>query len=475
MTRAHGLFDYADRLAGENRAPFVDLPYLRQFCASLEDCAAGLLPDGARNLACCIAPRHYKTSFGSRAFPAWALAEMAPDCEFILTSYSESLVVDSAIAVRQAITQPWHQALYPHLRISSEDRDLKQYFKTTAGGSVYATALGGTITGFGAGKARRGFGGAIIIDDPLKANDAKSEVMRKNVIDYYNNTLKSRRNSVHNTPIILIAQRLHPDDLLGWILKHEPEAWHVVSFPALGENGVLNPMTTSREELERLRDVAPQVFWSQYQQTPMIEGGNIIRMEWWKTYPAQDEPRGQQGGLIFLTADTAYKAKKDSDASVIRVWEGTRDALYCLDAIHGRWEFPMLLRKAQEFWKLWKDRGAREFWVEDKASGTPLAQTLRDNGVPAEDWRPHDFGFPEDKVGRMNEAAWSVHGGRVLLPEGPSEVLLADNRRLCVTPQARLLVEECAAFAPNMSHSHDDHCDTLTMAVSLWRAAGGGR
>lgn len=465
------LFDYADRVAGENRSPFIDLPYLRTFCDALQDCVAGCLPNGAKNLACCIAPRHYKTSFGARAFPSWCFAEVAPDCEFILTSYSEGLVVDSAVNIRQTITQPWHMDMYPHLRISAEDRDLKNYFKTTAGGSIYAAPIGGVITGFGAGKVRRGFGGAIIFDDTMKANDAKSATMRQNVIDYYNNTLKSRRNSVHNTPIILIAQRLHPDDLLGWILKNEPEDWHVVTFPAVQHGRPLNPVTCSLEFLEKLKVVAPHTYWSQYMQSPMIQGGNIIKLDWWKTYnPAE----GRRGGLIFLTADTAYKSKKDSDASVIRAWEGTREHLYCLDAVYGRWEFPRLLEEAQKFWGKWLQHGAREFWVEDKATGTPLAQTMRDNGIPAEDWKPSDFDFPDDKVGRMNEAAWAVHSGQVLIPEGAAEVVIDENTVLSVDAQSKVMVEECAAFNPDMSHSNDDHCDTLTMGVSVWRSAGGG-
>lgn len=472
----YDLFDYSDRCAGEERRPFIDLPYIHTLCQSLEDCVAGCLPEGRQNLICCIAPRHYKTSFGARNFPAWCLAEIAPDCEFILTSYSQNLVTDSAMSIKARMNTPWHMDLYPHLRVSRSDRDLQDYFRTTAGGSVYAAPIGGVITGFGAGKPRKGFGGAIIFDDTLKAADVSSETMRNRVIEYFNGTLKSRRNSIHNTPIIVIAQRLHPDDLIGWILQNEPEDWHVVSFPAQGDDGdPLNPVTTSRDFLSKLKDVAPHVYWSQYMQSPIIQGGNIIKTEWWRTFDAS--AHGGHTGLVFLTADTAYKAKKESDRSVIRAWEGTRDHLYCLDAVYGRWEFPRLLDEARGFWEKWRQRGAREFWVEDKATGTPLAQTLRDNGIPAQDWRPGDFDFPDDKVGRMNEAAWSVHGGHVLVPEGKEDVRAGggSGKILRTDAQSKAMIEECAAFLPDMSHKNDDHCDTLTMGISLWRSAGGGR
>ncbi len=469
----YDLFDYSDRVAGENAQPFIDMPYIRRMCADAEDCVMGQLPNGKKNLIICIPPRHYKTTFISRRLPAWCLAEVAPDCEFILTSFSNELVTDSAVAVKNIIESPWHQDLYPHLRTASETSNLKHYFKTSAGGSVYSASIGGVITGFGAGKVRAGFGGAIIIDDPIKASNARSEVLRKTSIEYFNGTLKSRRNSIHNTPIIIIMQRLHPDDLVGWILANEPEDWHLVTYPAVdADDNLLNPVTTSHKFLEDLKEVSPHTYWAQYMQSPIVQGGNIIKTNWWRTYKPEQV---STGGLVFLTADTAYKSKEESDRSVIRAWGGTRDSLYCLDAVYGRWEFPELLQNAREFWGKWVQKGAREFWVEDKASGTPLAQTLRNNGVPADDWKPSDFGFPDDKVGRMNEAAWTVHGGHVLVPEGPAQIKVDADTNLYLTEQARALVEECAAFSPDMSHSHDDHCDTLTMAVSLWRDAGGGK
>jgi hypothetical protein len=61
----------------------------------------------------------------------------------------------------------------------------------------------------------------------------------------------------------------------------------------------------------------------------------------------------------------------------------------------------------------------------------------------------------------------------VLIPEGAAEVVVDASTRLCTDAQSKAMVEECAAFASDMSHSHDDHCDTLTMAISLWKHAGG--
>lgn len=462
---------FAERVALEDQRAYIDLPYIHRLCEVVEDCITGNLPDGKKNLAVAIAPRHYKTTYISQALPAWCFAEISPDCEFILTSATDRLAKVNAMACRKILAAQWFQELYPHARISRSDKNEQGYFKTAASGSLYSAGLGGTITGFGAGKVRKGFGGAVIIDDPLKAADASSQTMRENCVDYYVNTLKSRRNSVYNTPFILVMQRLHADDLIGWVLKNEPEDWYLCSFPAIENGKLLNPITTSLEELETLKEVAPMTYYAQYQQSPIIAGGNIIKLSWWRTFDLDKTPRD---GLIFLTADTAFKAEKKHDASVIRAWLGTQSGLYCLDAVFGRWEFPELLQQAKAFWDKWQRLGAREFWIEDKASGTPLEQMLLTSGIPAQAWVPRDFEYPDDKVARMRAASWAVHGGKVFLPSGPEKVVVDQGVEVYVAPHAKILMEEAAAFADDMSHAHDDHCDTFTMADSLWKSAGGG-
>lgn len=210
-----GLFDFGDFCAGQSGSTFLDLPYLRELCAAVEDCVAGRLPNGARNLLVTIPPRHYKTTFISQYFPAWCFAEVAPDCEFILTSSTATLATENAMAIQRIMAAPWYQSLYPHVRISGKDRELQHHYRTTARGSIYAAGLGGTITGFGAGKVRDHFGGAVIVDDPLQAADARSLVKREQCVRYYQTVLKSRRNNVYTTPFVVVAQRLHIDDLPG--------------------------------------------------------------------------------------------------------------------------------------------------------------------------------------------------------------------------------------------------------------------
>lgn len=462
----YSLFDYSERVAYESKRPFVDLPYLHHLCDTVERCVTGELPDGKKNLVINIPPRHFKTTFVSQNFVSWCLSEISADCNFILTSYSAELARSNAVRVKQIISEPWHQELYSNVHIDESLRNTQEIFYTTAGGMVYATGIGGTITGFGAGNTRRGFGGAIIIDDPLNARDARSATMRKSVIEFYTGTLISRRNHI-DTPIILIAQRLHPDDLCGWILENEADLWERVTFPVINDAGeLLNPLTMTYRELDKLRLNDEFTYNAQYMCQPTIPGGNIIKKIWWRTYrpDALREP-----GIVFVTADTAYKEKDAADLSVLWAWKVTTHGLFALTARYGRWNFPRLVEEAQRFWADMVHIGARIFYIEDKASGQSLVQTLQDHGIDAEAWLPKEHSFPDDKVGRMNEAAVLIAGGNVLLPTGNIEVSVLDGNNIYVTPEAYDLVEECASFSYDNSHLHDDHCDALSMACSIYK------
>ena len=152
-----------------------------------------------------IPPRYSKTEI-IKNFVAWSLGH-APDSEFIYTSYSARLASASSWDIRDLVQEPEYRAMFPAV-ILRHDSQAKDEWRTTAGGIMYAVGSGGTITGYGAGKHREAFSGAIIIDDPHKADEAKSDVIRQGVIDWFQITLESRRNSP-NTPIILIMQRLH--------------------------------------------------------------------------------------------------------------------------------------------------------------------------------------------------------------------------------------------------------------------------
>jgi predicted phage terminase large subunit-like protein len=262
-------------------------------------------------------------------------------------------------------------------------------------------------------------------------------------------------------------QRLHPGDLAGYIMDTEGEKWHIIAIPGLQEDGTaLWEETKSAADLKRLKEVDPFTFFAQYQQEPQIEGGNIIKKDWWQFYRSEGkDANGQEinyyvNGLVFLTADTAMKTRTMNDKTELQVWHATGQYLDLLDEESGRWEFPEMIRRAKALWNKWERFKASAFFIEDKVSGTSLGQTLSEQGIPAVLWKPEDFDFPEDKVGRVKHSTWFIAAGRVRLPLG--------REAIC-----RRIIEECAAFNGDDGVS-DDAVDALTMAVSVWSHKGGG-
>jgi predicted phage terminase large subunit-like protein len=217
-----------------------------------------------------IPPRYSKTELAVINFMAWALGKN-PDCEFIHTSYSADLAALNAWQTRDLVTNPGYREIFPDVALR-EDSNAKDHWRTTAGS-------GGSITGFGAGKTRDGFGGAIIVDDPHKADEAKTPEQCKRVTDWFQNTLESRKNDPPRTPIIVIMQRLHEVDLAGWLLEGgNGETWEHVCLPALRDDGsALWPEKHTVEMLRQMEQAAPYTFSGQYQQRPTPAEGGLFR------------------------------------------------------------------------------------------------------------------------------------------------------------------------------------------------------
>lgn len=286
------------------------------------------------------------------------------------------------------------------------------------------------------------FSGALVLDDANKPADIQSEVMREKVRKYYDETLLSRLND-SNVPIFNIQQRLHLEDLSGYLL--EQYKFDSIIRPLLEPDGTCN--IASQYTPERIKEISfnDTMFQAQYQQSPVAEKGNIIQRDWWVMY---DADHTAIDGKLIITADTAYKKTKTADYSCFQVWELLRKEMRLRDMIVGKWEFPELLEKAIQIWRKWTDDSlinpAAFMYIEDKASGISLEQTLIQSGINAICWKPKEYDYPEDKVGRTRELSWDVYRGLVKLKK--------DDK------MSQYLIDEAALFAEDMSHAHDDSC-----------------
>src|SRR5499427_1549782 len=213
-------------------------------------------------------PRSLKSICVSVAYVAWLLGH-DPTRRIIDVSYSSEFAAELHRQFRMVIDAPWYRALFPAMRPA---KDSGTELVTTAGGSRYATSVGGTLTGRGAD--------LIIVDDPLKAEEAMSETARRRVIDWYAGTLVSRLNDKESGPIVVVMQRLHENDLAGYLREHG--GWHHLDLPAIAvedsvipigdgkfftrrQGDVLHAERESREVLERIKaEIGSLMFSAQY-------------------------------------------------------------------------------------------------------------------------------------------------------------------------------------------------------------------
>jgi predicted phage terminase large subunit-like protein len=417
--------------------PFAIAPHHARICTALERVVIGK----CNRLIINIPPRSSKTELAVKNFIAWCMGNF-PDSEFIHASYSKRLATTNTFETRAIMQHERYAEIFgpPAFR---DDSNAKDEFRTDDGGVVYATGADGSITGYGAGKMRDAFGGAIIIDDPHKAGEANSEVMRQNVLDWFATTMESRKNRP-DTPIIVIMQRLHENDLSGWLLGGgNGEEWQHLCIPAIDETGEsFWPEQFPNEMLQRLERANAYVYAGQYLQRPAPIGGGIIKDSWWRYYTIAPDI---QYRIIF--ADTAQKTGQQNDYSVFQCW-GYTASKQCvmLDQIRGKWEAPELLTQARAFWNKHAvgTSPLRAMKVEDKVSGTGLIQTLKREGIPC-----LPIKRDRDKVTRAMDAAPYIEAGNVLLPR--EAAWLSD------------FLSECSMF-PN--GAHDDQVDPLCDAVA---------
>ena len=386
-----------------------------------------------------IPPRYSKTELAVINWAAWCLGNH-PDAEFIHASYSATLAAKNGTAVRDLMLHEAYQSVFD----TQLDSEAKAHITTTQGGAFYTVGTGGTLTGFGAGKPRKEFGGAIIIDDPHKADEATSETMRTNVLDWFQNTLESRTNSP-DTPIIIIMQRLHESDLAGWLLGGgNGEEWELLKIPVLDEQDApLWPEKHSYERLMQIKRSNSYVWNGQYMQTPKAQGGNIIKGAWFKRYSVLPKLK-----RVIITVDTALKIKKANDYSVFLVAGLAVDGgLYILDVIRGKWEAPQLESTATDVWSKHRVRKAQAMYVEDKASGTGLIQKIRqDKKIPIKPVQ-----VDADKYTRVMNVQGYIESGYIYLPQDAAWV--------------SEFIDECEKFTSNDTHDHDDQVDAMVMAI----------
>lgn len=432
-----------------NGSKFKLKPFHKTVISALQDIVEG--KNKKRNLALCL-PVGSGKSLITEYFITWCFARSINNT-FCYTSNSDRLINKLSKECKDIIEHPHWQLLFNH-PLKRDDRQRVNFSFEGAKNRTGLTAgtTGGAITGLDCGNPNiEGFSGALIIDDPMDAGNARYEKAREEVITFYDEKLSTRRRTP-DTPTILIMQRLHLDDLVGWIERNEPEDWEIIKVPALDDNN--KSFWEERypvEELEKIKRINPFKFQSQYQQEPIALGGAVIKGEWFGYYPLNTQYNYKR---VVIAADTAIQVKEASDYTCFIVGGVTQqNKLHILEIVHGKWEYPDLKQQALSVYNRWQlgvDRtSASSFCIEDKASGQQLIQDFKKSGLPV-----RAIEVTKDKLARVEEVLEFIASGQVLLPEAPT---YSNNK---------LLLNECEAFTRDDSHKHDDMVDALCHLIN---------
>lgn len=472
MDEYYSLLDFARVWMQESKnEEYIIYPFHIVLAQTLERI---ITEDAPRNTIICMPPRFGKSELAIKIFIPYVWS-MLPDCNFIVASATLSLARDHTNSIKKTLQSEWYQELFPwgaKLQATNNDNKIiktaqrADYIDTLQGGALKAIGLGGQITGFGSGKKRTEniFGGCIICDDLLPEQDFNSPGQRQAVYEWFKSTICSRVND-NRTPIILIMQRLHVDDIVGRLMAEQSDKWDIVkiqAFDEISQKSVWENAISTDKLLDLKNSKAPidqYMFYAKYQQEPKLDLSATIKTEWWQYYDNVNTIYSDITHRI-ITLDTAYKTKTYNDESVIQLWGFSPDKAYMLDMIHGRWEFVDLLNHTQKFYETHnffvKNKLIDAIYIEDKASGTSLAQTLRREGLPVINWLPQP-GEPKDKMSRVLETSKYIARGQVFLNKNASYI--------------RDFINQCAQFTGD-NDVHDDMVDAMTMAIMLWRQYG---
>jgi predicted phage terminase large subunit-like protein len=405
-----------------------------------------------------IPPRNLKSICSSVALPAFLLGHN-PTRKLICVSYSDDLAAKFSNDCRAVMRSEWYRRTFPGTRIDKA-KDTESEVRTTERGYRLATSVGGTLTGRG--------GDVIIIDDPIKPQDAQSKSVRDKTIQWYENTLLSRLDDKVHGAIVLVMQRLHLDDLAGHLL--EKGGFDHLCLPAIAETketielghgrvhvrqpgDVLDPSREPLSALERQRtSMTPLVFSAQFQQSPIPLEGNLIKREWIRYFSSNPPP--QPGDYFVISWDTAMKANELADYSVGTVWrvQDRGQKILLVDLVRGRFEYPELVAAASALYRKWRvDWAPTNLVIEDKGSGSSLIQSLKTEGIWA---HQHHDKLEGDKVMRLSAQATHFHAGCVHFPQD--------------APWLGELMLELLGF-PGVRH--DDQVDSVSQALTFirWR------
>ena len=451
-----------------------------------------------------IPPRAGKTLLMSIFLPLFAWVRN-PSGQTILTGFNSDVLAECSGYIRTIMSDPDFQKVFPDVVIDNNKKSVER-LGTMSAGVLHAIPTTGKMTGKGCGALVEGFAGIMTIDDVIKPDDANSPTERDKINNRFSNTLLSRL-ATETTPLAIIMQRLHADDLCGYLMKGGSsdtyewlnipgiitpdtgsQAWYDKQIETYGYthvtpilyslpesdcrkyeekffNNKLQPVSSfwsirkTADTLLGLCEKDPYTFFSQYMGEPIGKGKAAMNSDYIRTYESLDEFKMR---YTFLTSDTASTTATYSDYTVACLWGLSHcNKLVLMDVIIDKWEVPDLIPAIRDFWRKhnvfnphkpsWKPRG---FYIEDKSSGLFLNQQFLKDGTVNVKPVPRDGTANNDKFSRFLNTIPYFKAGQIVLPRNNEHY-------------PYMLRELLGQSELGSATGHDDFADNVSDAVAV--------
>jgi predicted phage terminase large subunit-like protein len=364
-----------------------------------------------------LPPRHLKSILTSIVWPAWLLGKN-PKLRIAVISHSQALARDLSLKTLRLMETDFYREVFPQTRLR-DDRRQAIDFETSQSGGRYAASFETGITG-------RGFD-LIIVDDPISAHAVRSSAERDRVNETFDTMVASRLDNPLRGTIVVVGQRLHENDLSGYLLTKG--GWSHICLPLVAEEpatlqlsgriwvrhtgDILLPGSWPVHVIRQKRvEVGEAIFSAQYQQNPSAAIGELIKPDQVRRF--DDVP--PDANRCTLSWDTAVKVGPNTSYTVclVLVTDGKRH--YVVDVLRARLD-PVQARDAAL--RLITQHRPRTILVEDASSGPGLAKMLEEHhhrcvlwptaGMSKEErLEPHLHMFAEGRVLIKNNQPWTA-------------------------------------------------------------------
>lgn len=406
-----------------------------------------------------IAPQETKSIIASQMFNAWLLTK-DPTIRFLGTSHTASLSAFNAMQTKDLLLSEKYTEMFGAFELKY-DMQGKGDFMSSEGGRRKASSVDSKVTG--------SHFHIKMLDDLVDADEEITPTTLKKVRTHIDKCW-SRNVDAKISVNILIMQRVSENDPTDYFLQKTKGNVKHIKLPSSTEfeisppewiakykNGVLNNKRKPPEVLAKLKlETTESEYAAQYGQSPVSRKGKLIKRDMFIHMNKYELETDFFKSKIFILSDTAYTKDKKNDPSGFLIVSYYKNSLYLLDNFEVWLEAPEAIKFANDLYKRFNASAA---YIENKASGMSIAQTLRTiYGINAIDYKQ----TISDKEARLI-----------------NEIDFLDARRCVIvwSEDNKTRMEHFLHLVTNFPSAliHDEPIDTLTMGMRLSKTTKSNR